>query len=129
MAKYRNNRIKAVTDISKALGDINRVRIVMSLWGEELCVCQIVELLALAPSTVSKHLYILKQAGLIDSAKKGRWVHYRLSQKDTDRTVQKVLKWLQQSLQQDSVIKEDKKSLKKILKEHPEQLCRRIKGR
>ena len=50
--------------------------------GRELCVCQIVELLGLAPSTVSKHLAILKQARLVDSRKEGRWMFYRLADED-----------------------------------------------
>ena len=46
--------------VIKALADENRVRILMTLGPKELCVCQIVELLGLAPSTVSKHMAILK---------------------------------------------------------------------
>ena len=52
--------------VTKALADENRVRILMALEPKELCVCQIVELLDLAPSTVSKHMAILKQARLVD---------------------------------------------------------------
>ena len=48
--------------VLKALADENRVRAVAALRGRELCVCQIVELLGLANSTVSKHMAILKQA-------------------------------------------------------------------
>jgi ArsR family transcriptional regulator len=61
--------MRDVISIAKALSDENRVRIVGMLDGRELCVCQVIELLALAPSTVSKHLAILKQARLIDGRK------------------------------------------------------------
>ena len=54
----------------------------MALGAGELCVCQIVELLGLAPSTVSKHMAILKQARLVDSRKEGRWMFYRLADED-----------------------------------------------
>ena len=64
--------------ITSALSDPNRVRVLMALHKRgELCVCQIVELLGLAPSTVSKHLFILKSAGLVDARKQGRWMYYR----------------------------------------------------
>ena len=62
--------------ITKALADPNRVRVLLALEGQELCVCQIVEFLGLAPSTVSKHLAILNQVGLIRSRKAERWVYY-----------------------------------------------------
>ena len=46
-------------EAAKALADANRVRALLALEGGELCVCQIVALLGLAPSTVSKHLSVL----------------------------------------------------------------------
>jgi len=52
----------------KALADENRIRLIVTLKGRELCVCQLIELLVLAPSAVSKHLSILKNARLIDGA-------------------------------------------------------------
>lgn len=65
-------------NIVRALGDENRVRILMALRQRPLCVCEITTLLGLAASTTSKHLYLLRQARLIESIKKGRWVYYRL---------------------------------------------------
>ena len=130
MAKYKNNYIKDITNILKALGDENRVRIVMALVDKgQLCVCQIIELLGLAPSTVSKHLYILRQSNLIESNKKGRWVYYNLAGGGANKSVRKVLHWLQESLAKDAGIREDKKLLGKILKEDPERLCLKMKKR
>ncbi len=64
--------------ITKALSDASRVRLLGALREGELCVCQLIALLGLAPSTVSKHLSILQGAGLVASRKSGRWVYYRL---------------------------------------------------
>ena len=69
--------------VIKALADENRVRILWAVQGRELCVCQIVEMLGLAPSTVSKHLSILHQARLLDSRKDGRWMFYRAADADS----------------------------------------------
>ena len=63
-------------NITKALADETRVRILMALRDGELCVCQITELFGMAPSTISKHLSILFQAGLVESRKTERWVYY-----------------------------------------------------
>ena len=63
-------------NVTKALAEENRLRILLALGVEELCVCQIIELLELAPSTVSKHMSVLKQARMVDSRKDGRWTYY-----------------------------------------------------
>ena len=84
MAKCKSDEdaMRDLMAVIKALADENRVRILMALGPGELCVCQIVELLGLAPSTVSKHMAILKQARLVDSRKEGRWMFYRLAEDD-----------------------------------------------
>lgn len=64
---------------ARALSDPGRVRILTALGGGELCGCHLIELLELAPSTVSKHLGVLSEAGLVVGRREGRWVHYRRS--------------------------------------------------
>ena len=110
--------------VTKALSDENRVRILMFLTEDELCVCQIIDLLGLAPSTVSKHLSILKQAGLIDSRKKGRWIYYRLPDKEVPPLVTEATNWLKSSLSGDKQILEDRRQLKRVRKKCLEELCR-----
>ena len=61
----------------KAAGDATRLRILRMLEEGPLCVCQVVEVLGLSQSTVSKHLVVLKNAGLIEDEKRGKWVFYR----------------------------------------------------
>ena len=93
--------------VIKALAEENRVRVVLALRERELCVCQIVELLGLAPSTVSKHLSILYQAGLLESRKDGRWVYYRLAQNDTTPEAISAISWVTNCLKHDRIISED----------------------
>jgi ArsR family transcriptional regulator, arsenate/arsenite/antimonite-responsive transcriptional repressor len=121
--------MRNVISIAKALSDENRVRIVGMLDGRELCVCQVIELLALAPSTVSKHLAILKQARLIDGRKDGRWMYYRLADDDAPRAVHEVLHWTLQTLKGDKQIREDAKRLNQILAMDPEVLCSQQRDR
>ena len=105
--------IETFTTKTKALADPNRVRIVMALRGGELCVCRIIELLKLAPSTVSKHITILKQAGLVEGRKEGRWMHYQLPSKP-DTETGNTLNWVCESLNHSSQIEEDRTRLKQI---------------
>ena len=80
--------------ITKALADENRIKALYSLKNGELCVCQIIELLELAPSTVSKHMSILKQARLVETKKRGRWIYYRLPDEDVPEIVAKSIEWI-----------------------------------
>jgi DNA-binding transcriptional ArsR family regulator len=123
MLNRTNNQLRQVLEIQKALSDANRVRTLMALNGKELCVCQITELLKLAPSTVSKHLSILKQAGLVEARKNGRWIYYRLPKTNGDDIVSESIRLLEKSLENDQQIRADCKLLKKILSIDPEVLC------
>lgn len=111
---------------TKALADESRVRILMALKGRELCVCQIIELLGLAPSTVSKHLSILKQARLIDSRKASRWIYYQLAENNVPPVVDETLHWVQGALEKDRQIAEDKKRLRVIQKMNLDELCKHL---
>jgi ArsR family transcriptional regulator len=63
----------------KALGDPTRLRIVRLLSGrEELCVCELVDALDVAQYSVSRHLGVLKAAGIVVDWRQGKWMHYAL---------------------------------------------------
>jgi ArsR family transcriptional regulator len=109
--------------ISKALSDSNRVRALLALRSGELCVCQIIALLGLAPSTVSKHMSILKQAGLVLRRKQERWMHYRLP--DTNAPMANAaMKWVFKTLEQDDRARRDTKELTRIGKQDLTKLCK-----
>lgn len=63
----------------KALSDPNRVKIVKMLQHKLMCVCEIQEALHISQSSVSKHLKILEEAGLVAYKKDGLWVNYYLT--------------------------------------------------
>lgn len=67
-----------LVDRLKALAHPVRLRILAMLRGGELCVCEITEVVGLAPSTISQHLSDLRRAGFVSERKVGRWVHYAL---------------------------------------------------
>ena len=109
--------------ITKALSDENRLRALMALMGRELCVCQITELLQLAPSTVSKHMSILQQARLVNGRKNGRWVYYRPATDSGAEEIRQALSWVRTSLAGTDPIKRDARRLEEILKIPREKLC------
>jgi ArsR family transcriptional regulator, arsenate/arsenite/antimonite-responsive transcriptional repressor len=109
--------------ITKALADENRVRMLLALRDGELCACQIIELVQLAPSTVSKHMSILKQARLVDSRKDGRWVYYRLGDTAAPGIVRHTIAWVERALADDEQVIADRRRLKRILVCDPHELC------
>jgi ArsR family transcriptional regulator, arsenate/arsenite/antimonite-responsive transcriptional repressor len=111
--------------ITKALSDPGRVRILLALRRRELCVCQITELFGFAPSTMSKHLSILHHAGLIQSRKTERWVHYRLPDQPMPAAVRQALDWVHKSLSKTDEAAADTKRLNKVLKMDVKEICRR----
>jgi len=111
--------------VTKALSDENRIRMLLCLQGRELCVCQIIELFRLAPSTVSKHMWILSQARLVDRRKEGRWSYYRQAGKDAPAPVRAAIRWVEQAAAGDPQVLGDARRLEAILKIDPEVLCRK----
>ena len=114
-----------ILNITKALADENRIRALMLLTEGELCVCQIIEMLGLAPSTVSKHMSILRQAGLVKAQKQGRWMHYSLADEGCSKEVDQILDWLSSGLKEDAVIQKDREKLKSMLMIDKETLCKK----
>ncbi len=121
--------MRATLRATKALADQQRVRILMMLQAGDLCVCQIVEVLELAPSTVSKHLSILSAADLVVSRKEGRWAYFRLPDSAIGAMVPPIIKWLRDALNNDPTIERDRKKLQAVQACDPEDLCRRQRQR
>ncbi|MBW2616707.1 MAG: winged helix-turn-helix transcriptional regulator [Deltaproteobacteria bacterium] len=71
--------MKDFIKVMKALSDPNRVKIIKMLQHKTMCVCELQSALQVAQPTVSKHLKILEDAGLLRFNKDGQWVNYYLS--------------------------------------------------
>lgn len=107
----------ALTDyeaVLKAAGDPVRARIIKLLEGRELCVCQLFEILGLSQSTVSGHLAILKNAGLVTDRREGRWTYYSLSDRMHNRYAPPMLALIMGWLDDDSQVRADKRRLAAI---------------
>lgn len=64
---------------TKAFADPTRVRVILALREEELCVCELCDALEVVQSTLSTHLQYLRQAGLVQTRHEGKWVYYALT--------------------------------------------------
>ncbi|HEX2948144.1 MAG TPA: metalloregulator ArsR/SmtB family transcription factor [Armatimonadota bacterium] len=71
--------IELTIQIHQALADVTRIRIVRLLLERELCVCEIEDALAEPQYKVSRHLAVLKNAGVVRDWREGQWMHYEIS--------------------------------------------------
>jgi len=101
-------------NIFKALSDENRLRVLMMLRQRPLCVCEMHEVLDIALSTLSAHLRLMKNTGLIVDEKDGRWVIYRLSE---NSYLRELLTNLENELQLDPTIRNDRHVVSRITRE------------
>ncbi|MEA1928779.1 MAG: metalloregulator ArsR/SmtB family transcription factor [Candidatus Auribacterota bacterium] len=111
--------MRRLEKIFKALGDRNRLRILKMLEVKPMCVCEITAVLGIAQSSVSRHLSILRGAGLIIDEKYGLWVEYSLvgSIDDVPATIMTGLRRWENS---DTVIQRDREMAETISRE---ELC------
>jgi ArsR family transcriptional regulator len=80
LSRLNEKELSSEAMIFKALSDINRLKIIKLLKEGELCVCELTTALSTSQSTVSHHLSVLKNAGLIKERKEGKWSYFRLSE-------------------------------------------------
>jgi ArsR family transcriptional regulator len=108
--------------VMKALSDPNRVKIVKMLQHKLMCVCEIQEALRISQSSVSKHLRILEEAGLVDFKKDGLWVNYHLTDGMKSPYASSVMGNLRHWL-------EDEPEMTELIKKLPhirrEEICKR----
>lgn len=107
--------MKEFIRVMKALSDPNRVKILKMLQQKKtMCVCEMRAVLHLAQPTVSKHLKILEDAGLVDSQKDKLWVNFQLAKANTNEYAAAMLKHLGKWLDSDEEIDRISKILPSI---------------
>lgn len=97
--------------VMKALSDPGRLRILKLLEARELCACEIISLLGLAQPTISRHMKVLSEAGLVAGRKVGPWVHYRLAGDAAPECARKMLAKLANWLEHDPGVAELRRRL------------------
>ncbi len=91
--------------VSKSLADETRLRILNLLGDRDFCVCELQDILQMSEPRISRHVRILKEAGLLSYRKKGKWVYYSLNKTEGKDL---LLSYLQLCFLKDPVFKRDK---------------------
>ncbi len=111
--------MKPFLRVMKALSDPNRVRVLKLLEDKSLCVCEITDVLNLAQPTVSSHMKILEDAGLVKKERQGTWMIYSQSDGNESEYAGVMLATLKDWLNDDA-------GLQEMLKALPAAGCRRM---
>lgn len=120
--------MRELLDTAKALNDATRLRALLALEGGELCLCQLIALFDLAPSTISKHMALLERAGLVARRKAGRWQYFRLAGAEAPPMARKALRWVLEALRERPGASADAARIRKVRRANMEVLCRRYRG-
>ncbi len=104
--------VRPISRLFKALADETRLRIVALLSHGELCVCHVETALGLSQPNVSRHLAVLRAAGIVEDRREGVWVYYRLLEQ-SDPDCERQFRGLIQSFAKRSVLRRDVERLLK----------------
>lgn len=109
----RQSGVDTAARIGKAIDHPLRVRALAVLRDGELCVCELIDLLGLAPSTVSKHMSVIADAGLVDRRRDGRWTYYSLPE-DPEPPIVQAIELVMTLVEDDPVATDDRRNLPRI---------------
>lgn len=114
--------MKALIKVMKAVSDPNRVKLLKMLQHKSMCVCEMKTALTISQPSVSKHLKLLEDAGLVSSKKNGLWVDYFLADGGLSPYASTVLGNLRHWLENDPQVVE---LLERIPSIHREHVCKK----
>jgi len=113
--------------IFKALAHESRLRILTLLAARQLCVCHLEAALGLPQVAVSRHLSVLRAAGLVESRRQGLWVEYRLPEPQS-RLEEVVFDWLRSRLRSDRSLREDLSRMRECVEMPLEEVVAMVRG-
>ena len=93
-----------------------------ALLDEELCVCELCDALEVTQSTLSTHLQVIREAGLVTTRKEGKWIYYAIDP-EKKAIVTALFRAFEDDLGDDPVIRADARRLRKRLTEREDGAC------
>lgn len=118
--------MRDILQVFKALSDETRLRILCLLLQNELCVCELIDILGMTQSRISHQLQILKNAQLVHDRREGKWIIYSLNRRNGHPYRSQMFDLLKMVLVEEKVIQNDARRLKGCLKANVRDRCQRI---
>jgi ArsR family transcriptional regulator len=114
--------MKELVKVLKAVADPNRIRILKMLQQKKMCVCELSAVLGITQPSVSRHLSMMRDAGLVNDERDGQWINYALCEEKLNQYAPVIMKHLKGWINDSPRIKEDGAKLKHL---NREQLCKK----
>lgn len=111
-----------LTLFGKAFSDPTRVRVLAALRRGEICVCELVDAMELGQSTLSNHLQVIRQAGLVTTRKDGKWIYYAL-EPDQTALIEAVFDHFESALDADRRLQRDAQRLQRRFELREDGCC------
>ncbi len=122
MAYYFEVCMKELVKVFKAVADPNRIRILKMLQQKKMCVCELAAALGITQPSVSRHLAMMKDAGLVRDERDGQWINYELCGENINQYAPVILEHIKLWINENPRIKED---AAKIMQLDRETLCKK----
>ncbi len=107
--------MRDIVEVLKALSDETRLRILILVAQEELCVCEVMQILGMGQSRISRHLNILRDAGLVEARRQGTWMFYRLAGRESSGHGMRMVEILEDWVADNDLVKADLEKLQRCL--------------
>ena len=115
--------MRELVKVFKAVADKNRIRILKMLQHKKMCVCELSAVLGITRPSVSRHLSLMKEAGLVEDERNSPWIDYRLCEEKINHYAPIIQSYLKDWINDDPKIKEDIKKIKTL---NREELCSKV---
>ena len=106
--------MKRLEKIFKALADSNRIRILKMLQKKKMCVCELSAVLGITQPSVSRHLSMMRDAGLVRDERDGQWINYELCEEKVNQYAPVVMEHIKEWINNNQRIKDDASMLKRL---------------
>lgn len=115
--------MKELVKVFKAVADPNRIRILKMLQQKTMCVCELSVVLGITQPSVSRHLAMMKDAGLVTDERNGQWINYELCTEKVNPYAPVIMEHIKSWINDKPRIKEDAAKIKHL---NRETLCKKI---
>jgi ArsR family transcriptional regulator len=113
-------QMQKILEILKILSDEVRLKIVSLLRENELCVCEIMEALGMSQSRISNHLRILRNTGIIEAKREGKWMFYSLAKDAMDKALWKIIQTIVNKIDEGDYLTREKILINQLISKRGE---------
>jgi ArsR family transcriptional regulator len=114
--------MKELVKVFKAVADPNRIRILKMLQQKKMCVCELSAVLGITQPSVSRHLSMMRNAGLVSDKRDGQWINYELCVEKVNQYAPVIMANIRKWINEDPRINRDTGMLKNL---NREKLCKK----